>query len=78
MSGFTIPHDAWVLIADSEKALFLRNEGDEEHMNLEVIREMEQDNPPIENRRLIGAAGSAMAAVVANIDPRSKIPTGTA
>ncbi len=46
MSGFTIPHDAWVLVADSEKALFLRNEGDEEYMNLEVIREMEQDNPP--------------------------------
>ncbi len=41
-----IDHDAWVLVADSEKALFLRNEGDAEYLHLEVVREMEQDNPP--------------------------------
>jgi protein required for attachment to host cells len=36
----------WVLIADSEKALFLENVGDEIDMNLEVRRKREQENPP--------------------------------
>ena len=43
MSG--IPHEAWVLIADGEKALFLKNITDEEYPNLEVVRKEEQDNP---------------------------------
>lgn len=46
MTKLSIPHDAWVVIADSEKALFMRNEGDEKYPNLQVFREMEQDNPP--------------------------------
>ena len=46
MSNVTIPHDAWVIVADGEKALFMRNEGDAEHLNLEVFREEEIDNPP--------------------------------
>ncbi|MBE3637665.1 host attachment family protein [Mangrovicoccus algicola] len=37
---------AWVLIADGEKALFLRNVGDEIDMNLAVISKEEQENPP--------------------------------
>lgn len=36
----------WVLIADSEKALFLENVGDEIDYNLEVRRKREQENPP--------------------------------
>lgn len=40
-----LPRGAWVLIADGEKALFLRNVGDDMDMNLEVIRKDEQDNP---------------------------------
>jgi protein required for attachment to host cells len=36
----------WVVVADGEKALFLRNEGDAEYPNLEVVREMAGDNPP--------------------------------
>lgn len=40
-----IPHDAWVLVADGEKALILRNEGDAEYPNLQVTRLIEQDNP---------------------------------
>ncbi|EAQ04545.1 hypothetical protein OB2597_04665 [Pseudooceanicola batsensis HTCC2597] len=40
-----IPHDGWVLIADGEKALFLKNITDEENPNLEVVRKEEQDNP---------------------------------
>ena len=41
-----IPQEAWVLIADGEKALFLRNIADEEDPHLVVIREEHQDNPP--------------------------------
>ena len=42
----SIPHDAWVVVADGEKALFMRNEGDGEHPFLQVFREEEIDNPP--------------------------------
>ncbi|RYH03328.1 host attachment protein [Salipiger sp. IMCC34102] len=38
-------NDAWVVVADGEKALFLRNVTDGEDPNLEVIRKEEQDNP---------------------------------
>ncbi|WP_172294376.1 host attachment family protein [Pseudoruegeria sp. HB172150] len=36
----------WVLIADGEKALFLRNDGDEDYLNLNVVRHEEQEDPP--------------------------------
>ena len=36
---------AWVLICDGEKALFLRNDGDAEAPDLNVVRIEEQDNP---------------------------------
>jgi len=36
----------YVLVADSEKALFLENVGDTENPHLEVRRKEEQDNPP--------------------------------
>lgn len=45
MSGIMLKHDGWVVVADGEKALFLRNEGDARNPNLEVFREMAQDNP---------------------------------
>jgi len=35
----------WVLICDGEKALFLRNDGDAEAPDLNVVRIEEQDNP---------------------------------
>tara|TARA_R110000787_G_scaffold8895_51_gene30748 strand:+ start:1697 stop:2140 length:444 start_codon:yes stop_codon:yes gene_type:complete len=41
-----IPTDALILVADGEKALFLRNKGDEEYPNFEVERKKTQDNPP--------------------------------
>lgn len=41
-----VRRDCLVLIADGEKALFLRNEGDAKAPNLEVERKEEQDNPP--------------------------------
>jgi protein required for attachment to host cells len=41
-----LKHGLWVVVADGEKALFLRNEGDAKFPNLEVVHEMEQENPP--------------------------------
>jgi protein required for attachment to host cells len=32
-----LKHDTWVLVADGAKALFLRNEGDEQFPNLQTI-----------------------------------------
>lgn len=40
-----IPQGCWVLVADSEKALFLRNDGDAQDLNLNVVRLERQDNP---------------------------------
>jgi protein required for attachment to host cells len=46
MEGIRLKHGMWVVVADGEKALFLRNEGDVEYPNLQVVREMAEDNPP--------------------------------
>ena len=46
MAAIKLKHDGWLLIADGEKALFMRNEGDEINANLQVFRELENDNPP--------------------------------
>lgn len=41
-----IPHDALVVVTDSEKALFLRNRTDAEDPNLDVTDKDEEPNPP--------------------------------
>ncbi len=46
MSAVRLEHDLWVVVADGEKALFLRNEGDAEYPHLQVVRQMHDDNPP--------------------------------
>ena len=46
MNGRRLKHGVWVLVADGEKALFLRNEGDAQYPDLQVMREMQEDNPP--------------------------------
>lgn len=38
--------ETWVVIADGEKYLQAKNEGDKEHLDLRVMRQKEQDNPP--------------------------------
>ncbi|MEM0899188.1 MAG: host attachment family protein [Pseudomonadota bacterium] len=43
---FALKHGGWIVFADGEKALFLRNDGDEKFPNLDVFREEEHDNPP--------------------------------
>lgn len=46
MEQITLKHGLWVLVADGEKALFMRNEGDAKFPNLRVMRELSQENPP--------------------------------
>jgi protein required for attachment to host cells len=46
MDRIVLKHGLWALIADGEKALFLRNEGDAVHPNFRVVGELERDNPP--------------------------------
>ena len=41
-----LPHDTCVIVADSEKYLFLRNIGDDERVDLRIREHEEQDNPP--------------------------------
>ena len=40
-----IPHNAWILVGDGAKALFLRNDGDEVYPNLLTMDVMAQENP---------------------------------
>ncbi|CDX24025.1 Host attachment protein [Mesorhizobium sp. ORS 3324] len=43
--SITLKRGLWVIVADGEKALFLRNRGDARHPDLQVVQEMEQENP---------------------------------
>lgn len=40
-----LAHDIWVVVADGEKALFLRNEGDADYPHLQIVRTMHETNP---------------------------------
>lgn len=46
MSKVVIPHDALVFVGDGQKALFLRNRGDQTSPNLAVVRAFADKNPP--------------------------------
>jgi len=46
MDTIKLKHGIWVLVADGEKALLLKNAGDNKFPNLEVVQVMEQENPP--------------------------------
>lgn len=45
MERLVLKHGLWIVVADGEKALFLRNEGDAKFPDFQVAREMEQENP---------------------------------
>ena len=45
MATLKVHHEAWVLIGDGTKALFLHNAGDEEILNLRRLEVRRQDNP---------------------------------
>jgi protein required for attachment to host cells len=44
--GLKIPHDAFVFVGDGQKALFLRNEGDEKFPFLKTEKAFVDENPP--------------------------------
>lgn len=46
MPDLRMKNGGLMLVCDGEKGLFLRNAGDEKFPDLQVWREMEQDNPP--------------------------------
>lgn len=41
-----LKHNCWVLVADGEKALFLKNEGTAVEPDLSVVHEVLEPNPP--------------------------------
>ncbi|QCI69062.1 host attachment family protein [Phreatobacter stygius] len=45
MPAIKIPHDALILIGDGEKALFLRNRGHAQRLDLVIEDVLQQDNP---------------------------------
>ena len=46
MNRIAIPHGAFVFVGDGQKALFLRNAGDEKFPNLKTERVFVEENPP--------------------------------
>lgn len=46
-----VPHKSFVVVADGEKMLFFRNQGDGEFLKLEVERKRVQDNPPTREQK---------------------------
>lgn len=46
MDRIALKHGLWLMVADGEKALFLKNEGDTTYPNFQVVREMDNENPP--------------------------------
>lgn len=65
----TISHNTLVLIGDGKKALFLRNKGTPQQLNLQVEHILEQDNPATREQgtdrpgRSIGSVGTARSAM---------------
>ena len=57
-----VPHKSFVVVADGEKMLFFRNEGDGEFLNLAVERKREQENPPTREQKA-DEAGRAFSSV---------------
>ena len=41
-----IAHGTWVIVADGQKALVFRNKGDALYINLELMWQVDQKNPP--------------------------------
>lgn len=53
-----VPHNAFVVVADGRKMLLLRNEGDAQHLNLQVERKEVHPNPKDSDQKT-DAAGRA-------------------
>jgi len=76
MENLILGHGLWVVVADGEKALFLRNEGDAKFPDFQVVQEMEQANPATASRASSGLAATATVPPPTTA-PMPK-PTGTA
>ncbi|MDI6027394.1 host attachment family protein [Corticibacterium sp. UT-5YL-CI-8] len=46
MTQLKLKHGTSVVVADGEKAIFLKNEGDATYPNLKLVHEMKMENPP--------------------------------
>ena len=46
MTPLYIPHQAWLLVGDGRKALFLRNEGTPDQVKLATVNVLKHENPP--------------------------------
>jgi protein required for attachment to host cells len=46
MDRLTIPQQGWVVVCDGVKALFLRNDGDADHLSLTLLKMSNQPHPP--------------------------------
>lgn len=55
-----VPHNAFVLVADGRKMLFLRNEGDADYPNLQVAKKLIDKHNPDHNEQATDLAGGAM------------------
>ncbi len=69
MSGLKIATGAWVVVCDGKKALICANAGDEKFINLKVVEEHTQKNPPTREQgaerpgRVYQSVGNAHSAV---------------
>ena len=54
-----VPHNAFVVVADGRKMLFLRNEGDAEFPNLQVEKKVVDRHNPSHNDQATDLAGGA-------------------
>lgn len=54
-----VPHNAFVLVADGRKMLFLRNEGDGEYPNLQVEKKVVDKHNPDDHEQKSDLAGQA-------------------
>ena len=57
MDRIALKRGLWLMVADGEKALFMKNEGDTTYPDFQIMREMEQEmkNMPPEQRRQMEA-----------------------
>lgn len=46
MAELMLRHGLWVMVADGEKALFLKNSGNLDRPKLDVVRRLKEENPP--------------------------------
>lgn len=54
-----VPHDAMVVVADGRKLLMLRNEGDAEYLNLQVVQKQLHANPKTSDQTTDSSGRSA-------------------